>query len=131
MNNVLFVGMTYIISLATAAWHLIWQSMLCHLGCLEVTVSYGNKGKNNVRKRVLILVSWESILKPRDQQPPTAQLELKMALHFHLLIAQCFRIWIRAHISLALLSFLFMLCGQMMTQDVCVEFSMYRCLVSF
>lgn len=56
MSNMLFVGMTYIISLATAGWHAIWHSMLCHLGCLEVTVSYGNKGKNNMRKRVLILV---------------------------------------------------------------------------
>lgn len=56
MSNMLFVGMTYIISLATAGWHAIWRSPLCHLGCLEVTVSYGNKGKNNMRKRVLILV---------------------------------------------------------------------------
>lgn len=35
MNNVLFVGMTYIISLATTAWHSVQQSMLCHLGCLK------------------------------------------------------------------------------------------------
>lgn len=50
MNNVLFVGMTYIISLATAVWHSVRQSVLCHLGCLKVTVSYGNKGKNDRRK---------------------------------------------------------------------------------
>lgn len=72
MSNMLFVGMTYIISLATAGWHAIWQSTLCHVGCLEVTVSYGNKGKNNMRKRVLILVYWQSILKPTDQQASTA-----------------------------------------------------------
>lgn len=56
MSNMLFVGMTYIISLATAGWHAIWQSVLCHLGSLEVTVSYGNKGKDNMRERGLISV---------------------------------------------------------------------------
>ena len=47
-----------------------------------------------------------------------------MALNFHLLIPQCFRIWMRSKFALALLSFLFMLCGQMMTPDICVELSM-------
>lgn len=132
MSSMLFVGMTYIISLATAGWHAIWQSMLCHLGCLEVTVSYGNKGKNNMRKRVLILVCWESILKPRGQQPFTTEPKLKMALNFHLLIPQCFRIWMRSKFALALLSFLFMLCGQMMTPDIlCGTFDALGCSRSF
>lgn len=56
MSNMLFVGMTYIISLATAGWHAIWQSVLCHLGSLEVTVSYGNKEQHEKKKRVLISV---------------------------------------------------------------------------
>lgn len=51
VSNMLFGGMTYIISLATAGWHAIWQSGFCHLGSLEVTVSYGNKGENNMRER--------------------------------------------------------------------------------
>lgn len=71
MSNMLFVGMTYIISLATAGWHVIWQSVLCHLGSLEVTVSYGNKGENNMRERALISGCWEGIFKPRDQQLKT------------------------------------------------------------
>lgn len=129
MSNMLFVGMTYIISLATAGWHAIWQSVLCHLGCLEVTVSYGNKRRNNMRKRVLIFVLWESILKPRDQQASTASLELEMALNFHLLIPPCFRIWMRSKFSLALLSFLFILWVHMVIPDICVELSMPWCVV--
>lgn len=71
MSNMLFVGMTYIISLATAGCHVIWQSVLCHLGSLEVTVSYGNKGENNMREGALISGCWEGIFKPRDQQLKT------------------------------------------------------------
>lgn len=57
-----------------------------------------------------------------------------MALRFHLLITQCFRVWIRSKKKKiggkGPAEFLFMLNGQMMTQEIGMELTTHKCLVN-